>query len=96
VNECKPLRQGRHAKGGVLQLEPIKPVLNVLGTKGLHLKPDELLSNVPFKLNLHRYDKAATKATTAATPAAATPAAPAAATPAPEAGAYTDPLFRST
>jgi len=42
-----------------VQVEPIKPLLKVLGTKRLKLalNCEEPLSNVAFKLNLHHYNK---------------------------------------
>jgi hypothetical protein len=41
-----------------VQVAPIKPTLKAPGIKGLKLQYDELLSNVPFKLNLRRYSMA--------------------------------------
>ena len=41
--------------GKAVQDEPMKSVLNLLGTKRLKLKYDELLSSVAFKFKLRRY-----------------------------------------
>ena len=43
-----------------MQVGPIKPEWKVPGTKRLNLKYDELPSNIAFKFNLRRYNKART------------------------------------
>jgi hypothetical protein len=45
--------------GRVVQLDPIKPTLKVLGTQRLRLKSEEPLSKLAFKFNLRRYTTAA-------------------------------------
>ena len=68
MDECKPLRGGVrvdglraalrvHAalRGRVVQVDPIKPMLKLPGTKRLKLEHDGLLSNVGIKFNLRRY-----------------------------------------
>ena len=40
-----------------MHVDPIKPKLNLPGTKRLKLKCDELLSTFAFKIKLRRYTK---------------------------------------
>ena len=49
------MRGGTAARGGVVQVAPIKPTLKAPGTKRLKLKHDELLSNFAFKFTLRRF-----------------------------------------
>jgi hypothetical protein len=46
----------RRARGGAVQLDPIKHTLKAPGTERLKLKYDEPLSKVTFKFNLRRYN----------------------------------------
>jgi len=41
-----------------VQVDPIKPTLKASGTQRLTLKSDKPLSNVAFRFNLRRYNKA--------------------------------------
>jgi hypothetical protein len=53
VIAATPVRRGR-----AVQVDPMKPTLNPIGTKPLKLKYDELLPKFAFKFNLRRYTEA--------------------------------------
>jgi len=63
VDECKPLHKGGHRvqhyhhEGRAVQVDPIRPNLELPGAKHLKLNCDEALSNFAFKFNLRRYTK---------------------------------------
>jgi hypothetical protein len=47
--------------GGVVQVDPMKPMLKPPGTNLLKLKYDKPLSNIAFKFNWRRYTSAASR-----------------------------------
>ena len=53
-----PLRQPRAApRGGVVQIDPMKPKLKAPGAQRLTLNCDEPLSSIAFKITLRRYSE---------------------------------------
>jgi hypothetical protein len=47
-----------YAPGKAVQVDPTRPMLKAPGCERLKLKCDDLLSTVPFKINLRRYNLA--------------------------------------
>ena len=66
--QLAPLRRGaaalhRHAQGGAVQVDPMKPALKAPDSNRLKLEHEKTLSNFAFNFNLRRYTKPDVNAT---------------------------------